>query len=816
MGSGDPVPPSPPVIPPWFVKRDQLAETVRDVCRSGRAVAITTSLTGAGGFGKSMLATAVCAEPRVRRHFRSRIYVITIGRDVRDDSEIAAKISEATRFITGDESQFSNPFNAGQHLGRLLDERPRILLVLDDVWEMRQLEHFRHGGSQCVRLVTTRNPHLVSGASARILVDEMSMEQARTVLTWDLPPLSHEVTEQLLKRTGRWALLLRLTNRLIARQVETGAPHESAAGWVLDRLRRHGPSALDPAGNWDMNKPDLRNQAAKASIEASITLLPSGSARLFTELSVFAKNESIPMQLIVLLWRTSSGLAEDDARSLCWKLQELSLIGLSGRDGGRVTLHDVIRDYAREQLSSTDRVDLHRRLVNEIAADLPLVPTPHGGASTDVPAWWETRGYVSDHLIEHLMAAGRDRQAFSVASDLRWIEARLTRLGVTAPVTDLVAIDTPAARTLAGSLSAITHQLRTVDPAQALVGILHNLLQDNVLWRQQVEHRRQDPALRPFLLRRWVKEGFHEYGDHAGHRITTCAISPDGAWVASGAYDRTVRIRRASDGALSPMLRSGVSPDSLGAGHVNAIRHIAFAPSGIWLATAGDGVRTWNLASRASTGLIGRAPSGNPVGDGGHVGDVRAVAVAADGSWMASGGDDTTVRIADPVTKEVTAVLRGHSGPVRSVSISARRGLLASGGEDGTVHLWDRTERTPRSVLRGHVGPVNSVSFEPDGRWLASGGDDGQIRLWTLAPDQQCDVLQGHTRPVRCVAISPDGRWLASAADDRSVRIWHVAERRTVAVERWNWELHTCTWSRDGDTLVVGGILGLLLFEFHS
>ncbi|MDV7224095.1 NB-ARC domain-containing protein, partial [Streptomyces prunicolor] len=763
-----------------------------------------------------MLATAVCAEPRVQRHFRSRVYVITIGRDARDDSEIAAKISEATQFITGDDSQFPDPARAGQHLGRLLDERPRTLLVLDDVWEMRQLENFQHGGSQCVRLVTTRNPHLVSGTSTRILVDEMSLEQARTVLTWGLPPLSHEVTEELLKRTGRWALLLRLTNRLIAQQIETGAPHETAASWALDRLRRHGPSALDPEGNWDMDKPDLRNQAAKASIEASITLLPSGGARLFTELSVFAKNESIPMQLIVLLWWTTNGLPEDDVRSLCWKLQGLSLIGLTDRDGGRVTLHDVIRDYAQEQLSSVDLADLHRRLVNEIAAGLPQVPAPNGRASVEIPAWWETRGYVSDHLIEHLMAAGRDRQAFSVASDLRWIEARLTRLGVAAPVTDLVAIDTPAARTLARSLSDITHQLRPIGPAQALVGILHNLLQDNVLWRQQVERRRQDPTLRPFLVRRWVKEGFHEYGDHAGHRITTCAISPDGTWVASGAYDRTVRIRRASDGALSPMLRSGVSPGTLGAGHVNAIRHIAFAPSGIWLATAGDGVRTWNLASRASTGLIGRAPSGQPLGDGGHLGDVRAVAVAADGSWLASGGDDTTVRIADPATKEVTGVLKGHSGPVRSVSIATHRGLLASGGEDGTIHLWDRAMCTPRTVLRGHMGPVNSVSIEPNGRWLASGGEDGHVRLWMLTGDGQCDVLEGHTRPVRCVAISPDGRWLASAADDRSVRIWHVTERRTVAIERWNWELHTCTWSRNGGTLVVGGILGLLLFEFHS
>ncbi|MFE0255131.1 NB-ARC domain-containing protein [Streptomyces sp. NPDC059010] len=162
---------------------------------------------GAGGFGKTTLATAVCADRSVRRRFRQRVYPVTIGRDVRGRAAVAAKVAEVTRFITGDTAEFDDPDLAGAHLGRLLDARPRTLLLLDDGWESEQLTPFLHGGRHCVRLVTTRNPdllapgtwHLAPGTwhlapgTHRIQVDEMSPLQARAVLTWDLPPLPDAV-----------------------------------------------------------------------------------------------------------------------------------------------------------------------------------------------------------------------------------------------------------------------------------------------------------------------------------------------------------------------------------------------------------------------------------------------------------------------------------------------------------------------------------------------------------------------------------------------------------------------------------------------
>jgi len=69
----------------------------------------------------------------------------------------------------------------GAELGRLLDERDPVLLVIDDVWEQsscgrslrRPLLH---------QAVTTRIPDLLPDGGARIAVDAMSDEQARELL----------------------------------------------------------------------------------------------------------------------------------------------------------------------------------------------------------------------------------------------------------------------------------------------------------------------------------------------------------------------------------------------------------------------------------------------------------------------------------------------------------------------------------------------------------------------------------------------------------------------------------------------------------
>lgn len=156
-------------VPDWVVDRpaELSAVVIALVARQARTVGITTGLYGAGGFGKTTLARMVCADRRVRRQFRGRVYLVTIGRDTRGAAAIAAKVNDVIRLVAGEEAAFADPQLAGRRLGALLNAGPRKLLVLDDVWETEQLAPFIEGGRACARLVTTRAPELLAGRALR-------------------------------------------------------------------------------------------------------------------------------------------------------------------------------------------------------------------------------------------------------------------------------------------------------------------------------------------------------------------------------------------------------------------------------------------------------------------------------------------------------------------------------------------------------------------------------------------------------------------------------------------------------------------------
>mgnify|MGYP000897045726 FL=1 len=108
----------------------------------------------------------------------------------------------------------------------------------------------------------------------------------------------------------------------------------------------------------------------------------------------------------------------------------------------------------------------------------------------------------------------------------------------------------------------------------------------------------------------------------------------------------------------------------------------------------------------------------------------------------------------------------GHPRPAQSPDGS----LLAAGVEDRSVRLWDVKTGKERSTLRGHRDLVNSIAFSPDGKRLVTGSYDRSVRVWDVATGD-VRVLSGHVGPVWTVAwMGPEQ--IASGSSDGTVRLW--------------------------------------------
>jgi len=85
------------------------------------------------------------------------------------------------------------------------------------------------------------------------------------------------------------------------------------------------------------------------------------------------------------------------------------------------------------------------------------------------------------------------------------------------------------------------------------------------------------------------------------------------------------------------------------------------------------------------------------------------------------------IRIWSLVGEEIQ-VLRGHQHFVNTLDWSPDGTRIASGSRDRTIRLWDPTG-TPGPVFRTN-GEVLSVSWSPDGKRLLSGDRNCGIVLW--------------------------------------------------------------------------------------
>ena len=88
---------------------------------------------------------------------------------------------------------------------------------------------------------------------------------------------------------------------------------------------------------------------------------------------------------------------------------------------------------------------------------------------------------------------------------------------------------------------------------------------------------------------------------------------------------------------------------------------------------------------------------------------------------------------------------RGILRDVWSVSFSPDGTKVASGSDDKTVKLWDVTSGECLQTLEGHSSRVRSVSFSPDGTKVASGSDDKTVKLWDVTSGECLQTLEGHS-----------------------------------------------------------------------
>jgi RNA polymerase sigma factor (sigma-70 family) len=260
----------------------------------------------------------------------------------------------------------------------------------------------------------------------------------------------------------------------------------------------------------------------------------------------------------------------------------------------------------------------------------------------------------------------------------------------------------------------------------------------------------------------------------AGHseRVWSVAFDPRGSLLVSGSgeYRRPtepgeVKLWDVTTGKETTWDAKTAEEKIWFRGHRELLFSVAYAPDGRTVASGSwdKTVKLWEVATGRELATFA-----------GHQGEVRGVAYTPDSALLVSGSFDGTVKVWDVAAARERTSFEAHQNGVQCLAVSPDGKTLATAdrpphgtpGVTGEIKLWDLPAGKQRAVLQGRTSRVLALAFAPDGKTLASVGGDpdqfGEVTLWDVAAGRKLVSLPGHREWVECVAFSPDGKVLVS------------------------------------------------------
>jgi WD40 repeat protein len=192
--------------------------------------------------------------------------------------------------------------------------------------------------------------------------------------------------------------------------------------------------------------------------------------------------------------------------------------------------------------------------------------------------------------------------------------------------------------------------------------------------------------------------------------------------------------------------------------HHGDVTAMAVSPDGAWMATGGEDkfITIWDLAQRKPLQRLETAGA-----------DLLSVAISPDGSRLAASDENGTVMTWDCASwRPLLKLATGDT--VNSVIFSGDGRQLITGGNAESVQFWNEADGKLARELPREGEWVGALALSPDGRWLAAGGGQEWLRLWDLSSGKMTQPTR-HQDRINAVAFSRDGTRLVTAGDDNAI-----------------------------------------------
>lgn len=286
--------------------------------------------------------------------------------------------------------------------------------------------------------------------------------------------------------------------------------------------------------------------------------------------------------------------------------------------------------------------------------------------------------------------------------------------------------------------------------------------------------------------------------------ITAIAFSPEGDELAASGYHE-ITIWEPTSGKLLGRIKK--LPER--------IYGLSYSPDGKLLATAGGTpgtlgeVRLCDTARRTPGKRLDRMTD-----------IVLAVRFSPDGTRVAAGGADNTIRIYGIASGKRELLIEQHADWVTDLAFSPDGGRIVSASRDKSARVFDTKTGAMQAAFLGHGEAVTGVTWQQDGLRIYSAGRDRKVNVWNALDGKKYDLIAGFEADpfkleaamgcvfascadgivrqysqedremiraypraedwVYCIAVDPKHHRLAAGSYGGTIRVWDVDEGKAL------------------------------------
>jgi hypothetical protein len=336
---------APPPPSQGVLGRDELLTRVYDLLQIGDSAATDVTpaaLQGMGGIGKTTVAATLGRLTTIRQVFPDGVLWATLGPrpNVRAFLEMWGRALGIDLLPEHDERACRDRL-----LGVLFQRK--VLILIDDVWDVRAAQYFLVGGPQCRTLFTTREApiaHTLATSQRTVRVDVLQPEHAFLLLSRLAPEAAASnvaIAQRVCEKLEYLPLALTLAGRMLASEADVPRRMQRLLGELIERrdARLQLVQSEGRAGVSEEHPISLG-----AILGMSIDRLSPGDQQRFAMLAVFG-GEPLTWEIegSAAVWECSMEEAETTIAHLIQR-------GLVEREHQHYKMHALLADYAEKML----------------------------------------------------------------------------------------------------------------------------------------------------------------------------------------------------------------------------------------------------------------------------------------------------------------------------------------------------------------------------------------------------------------------------------------------------------------------------------